>query len=72
MKMEASDIAKSLQMRSCIERGIYTYGLKWLSLVLHIADSEALIKALITALVPDILAPELASVVRPAAGTVAR
>lgn len=68
MKMEASDIAKSLQMRSCIERGIYTYGLKWLSLVLRIAESEALI----TAPVPDILALELASVVRPAAGTVAR
>ena len=68
MKMEASDIAKSLQMRSCIERGIYTYGLKWLSLVFHIADSEALI----TALVPDILALELACVVRPAACTVAR
>lgn len=68
MKVEASDIAKSLQMRSCIERGIYTYGLKWLLLVLRIDDSGALI----TALVPDILALELASVVRPAAGTVAR
>lgn len=68
MKLEASDIAKSLQMRSCIERGMYTYGLRWLSLVLHIADYFALI----TALVPDILAPELASFVRPEAGMVVR
>lgn len=55
-------------MRSCIERGMYTYGLRWLSLVLHIADYFALI----TALVPDILAPELASFVRPEAGMVVR
>ena len=68
MKMEASDIAKSLRMRSCIGRGIYTYGLKWLSLGLHIANSDAMI----TALVLDILALELASVVRPVAGKVAR
>lgn len=68
MKIEASDIAEFLHMRPWIERGIYTYGLKWLSLVLHIADSDTLI----TALVPGILAPELASVVHPVAGTVAR
>lgn len=68
MEMKTSDIAKSFRMRSCIEKGIYRYVLKWLSLALHIADSDALI----TAPVPDILELELASVVRPRAGTAAK